>query len=142
MIVTLERRSMPWKLSQTSRGSCQRTRKRSQLVSAVKSLTNPTEGIPYVRCRSCWVRRAAHSGLSEELRREVKRRVPPVPEPAGITETEDEYASELVLDAATLLTPTVIRTAQDLEGWLASLREKIAAFLKEKKSVRIKSGME
>jgi hypothetical protein len=65
-----------------------------------------------------------------------------VPEPAGITETEDEYASELVLDAATLLTPTVIRTAQDLEGWLASLREKIAAFLKEKKSVRIKSGME
>jgi hypothetical protein len=88
------------------------------------------------------VRRAAFAGLTEELRREVKRRVPPVPESAGITETEDEYAVELVLDAATLLTPTVIRTSQDLEGWLTALREKIAAFLKEKKFVRIKSGMD
>jgi hypothetical protein len=102
----------------------------------------PDRGNPVRSLQVLLVHRARLSGLTEELRREVKRRVPPVPEPVGITETEDEYATELVLDAAMLLTPTVIRTSQDLEGWLTVLREKIAAFLKEKKSVRIKSEMD
>ena len=102
----------------------------------------PDRGNPIRSLQVLLVRRAALAGHTGELRREVNRRVPPVPESAGITKTEDEYAVELVLDAATLLTPTVIRTSQDLEGWLTALREKIAAFLKEKKFVRIKSGMD
>jgi hypothetical protein len=102
----------------------------------------PDRGSPIRSLQVLLVRRTALAGHTGELHREVKRRVPPVPEPERITETEDEYAAEFVLDAATLLTPTVIRTSQDLEGWLTALREKIAAFLKEKKFVRIKSGMD
>lgn len=73
--------------------------------------------------------------LLEELHRELKRRLPPEPEPKP---ENGELESEEVFDAEALLPPTVISTQEELDFWLASLREKLLLALEAGKKIRIK----
>ena len=83
------------------------------------------------------VRKGTLPGLIEDLREELKRRIPPEPEPSEVRESGDGYEEE-VLDADALVEPTVIATVEDLDSWLAVLRKKLEAFLGLNKRIRIK----
>lgn len=85
------------------------------------------------------VRARTLAGIIEELREEVKSRRPVEPE----TESEpkdgdDEAGEEETIEADALLQSTVISSSEELEQWLASLREKLGDLLKINKRIRIK----
>ena len=94
------------------------------------------EGDPVRLLQTLLVRKRTLPGLIEELRAEVKRRRPaePEPEPGGGAEP----AGEEVIEADDLVEPAVIATTEDLESWLAAVREKLAGLLKLNKRIRIK----
>ncbi|MGO9120753.1 MAG: BREX system P-loop protein BrxC [Desulfomonilaceae bacterium] len=101
-------------------------------------LTGTAENGDLVRLfQTLLVRKRTLPGLVEELKAKIRRRRPPEPEtpqePGG-----DEAPPEEVVDAEALLHSTVIATMDDLDSWLASLREKLAALLQSKKRIRIK----
>ena len=80
------------------------------------------------------VRKRTLPGLIEELKAEIHRRRPAEPEPGD----DGEPVAEEVVEADTLIEPTVIATAEELESWLASIRDKLAGLLKSHKRIRIK----
>jgi len=82
------------------------------------------------------VRKQGLSALLNELLEEVKRRTPPEPAPEG--DKTDEEVPEEVLDVEVILPPKAITTPEELDAWLASLREKLLSLLKARKKVRIK----
>jgi hypothetical protein len=95
-----------------------------------------SEGDPVRLFRTLLVQKRTLPGLIEELRAEVKRRRPtePEPEPDGGAEP----AGEEVIEADDLVESAVIATTEDLESWLASVREKLAGLLNLNKRIRIK----
>ena len=80
------------------------------------------------------VRKRTLPGLIEELKAEIHRRRPAEPEP----DDDCEPVGEEVVEADTLIVPTVIATAEELESWLAYIRDKLAGLLKSHKRIRIK----
>ena len=96
-------------------------------------------GDPVTQLQTLLVRKGTLAGLIAELREEVKRRRPEEPdaehEPGG---EGSEPAVEEVVEADALLQTTVIASADELESWLASLRDKLAGLLKSNKRIRIK----
>jgi hypothetical protein len=82
------------------------------------------------------VRMRTLPGLIEDLRTEVHRRRPAEPEPEP--GARDERIDEEIVEADTIVQPTVISTQEDLESWLAAIREKLADLLKSYKQIRIK----
>jgi hypothetical protein len=82
------------------------------------------------------VRRRTLSGLIEDLKAEIKRRLPAEPEP--MPGEGDEPLIEEIVEADTLVEPVVIASAADLDSWLAGIREKLAGLLKSNKRIRIK----
>ncbi len=84
------------------------------------------------------VRKRTLPGLIEELKAEIHRRRPAEPEPEPEPGDGAEPTGEEVVDADALVQPTVIATPEDLESWLAAIREKLAGLLKSHKRIRIK----
>ncbi|MCY4141867.1 MAG: BREX system P-loop protein BrxC [Rhodobacteraceae bacterium] len=82
------------------------------------------------------VRKRTLPGLIEELRAEIKRRLPAEPEPeAG---DGGEPIEEEVVEAASLVEDTVISTTEDLESLLSAIREKLTGLLHSHKRIRLK----
>lgn len=92
---------------------------------------------PVRSLRTLFVRRSSAPGLLQELRAEVERRKPAEPPPAPEEPREVEAPVEEI-QASTLAPAVVIRGPQDLDNWLAAVRERIAGILRDKKHVRIK----
>jgi hypothetical protein len=90
-------------------------------------------GDPVRLLQTLLVRKRTLPGLIEDLKTEIKRRRPP--EPVG---GSGEPASEEVVEADTLMQPVLIATTEELDSWLASIREKLADLLKTNKRIRIK----
>jgi hypothetical protein len=96
-------------------------------------------GDPVRLLQTLLVRKRTLPGVIEELRSEIKRRRPAEPK----TEPEsgggiEETAGEEVVEADALMQSTVIATREQLDSWLASIREKLAGLLKSNKRIRIK----
>jgi hypothetical protein len=97
------------------------------------------DGDPVKLLQTLLVRKRMLSGLIEELRAEIEGRLPaevePSPKPGdgGAEQPEEE-----VVDAETLVRPTVISSAAELDSWLAAIREKLVGLLKPNKRIRIK----
>ena len=98
-------------------------------------------GDPVRLLQTLLVRKRTLPGLIEELKAEIKRRRPaepkPDPEPGG-GEEPGEQVDEEVVEADALVQSAVIATVDDLDSWLASIREKLAGLLKSNKRIRIK----
>ena len=84
------------------------------------------------------VRKRTLPGLIEELRDEVKRRRPVETEPEPGGGEGGEPVLEEVVEADALVQSTVIATSDELDSWLAAIREKLAGLLKLNKRIRIK----
>lgn len=95
------------------------------------------DGDPVRLLQTLLVRKRTLPVLVEELRGEVKHKIPAESKPGEIEEKPDAFGEE-VLDADALVQPVVIATPEDLESWLASLREKLTDLLKSNKRIRIK----
>ena len=95
------------------------------------------DGDPVRLLQTLQVRRKTLAGLAGDLREEVKRRIPTKPEDPEISEKPGGYEEE-VLNADTLVQPTVIATVEELESWLGRIRDKLAGLLKSNKRIRIK----
>ena len=78
------------------------------------------------------VRKSALPGLIDELQGEVERRQP------AESEDDEETAGEEVIEANALMQSTVITSAEELDSWLAAIREKLAGLLESNKRIRIK----
>jgi hypothetical protein len=98
------------------------------------------DGDPVTLLQTLLVRKRTLAGLIAELRDEVQRRRPaePEPEPEPGEGEGGEPAEEEIVEAGTLLQTTVISSSDDLDSWLASLRDKLAGLLKSNKRIRIK----
>jgi len=98
------------------------------------------DGDPIRLFQTLLVRKRTLPGLIEELRDEVKRRRPVGPEPQpdpGVGEGGDQVVEEVV-EADALVQSMIIADFDELDSWLASLRDKLAGFLKLNKRIRIK----
>ncbi|RJQ50954.1 MAG: BREX system P-loop protein BrxC, partial [Desulfobacteraceae bacterium] len=91
-------------------------------------------GDPVRLFQTLMVRQRTLPGLIEQLKSEIKRRRPSKPE----AEPGEEPAGEEIVEADTLVQSAVISTADELDSWLAALREKLTGFLKANKRIRIK----
>jgi len=95
------------------------------------------DGDPVRLLQTLLVRKRTLLTLLEDLRGEVKRKIPAESKTRVIEENTEAFREE-VLDADTLVQPVVIATPEDLESWLAALREKLTDLLKSNKRIRIK----
>jgi len=98
------------------------------------------DGDPIRLLQTLLVRKRTLPGLIEELRDEVKCRRPAEPEPQpepGDGEGGDQVVEEVV-EADALVQSMIIADFDELDSWLASLRDKLAGFLKSNKRIRIK----
>lgn len=96
-------------------------------------------GDPVRLLQTLLVRKKTLSGVVEDLRAEIKRRRPAMPEPEPEPgEDNSEQAGEKIVEADDLVQPIVIATADELDSWLAAIREKLAGLLKSNKRIRIK----
>ena len=89
---------------------------------------------PVLLLQTLLVRKRTLPGLIEELKAEIRRRRPGKSEPGD----DGEPVGEEVVEADTLIGSTVIATAEELESWLASIRDKLTGLLKSHKRIRIK----
>jgi hypothetical protein len=83
-------------------------------------------------------REAAIGSLKVEVEGEIQRRLPPTPAPAKPVEAPTEE----IIAFADLLIPEVIRTDDDLESWLSSLRSQLHELLKSNRFIRIEKRSE
>lgn len=83
------------------------------------------------------VRRRTLPALLEELRGEIRRRIPPEPAP---TAAGSGGPAEEVLAPESVVRPAVISTAEELESWLGLLRERLMNLIKSNKRIRIKGN--
>jgi len=83
------------------------------------------------------VRKNTLPRLVEELKAEIQRRRPP----DGFDSSgEFREVYEQIVEAAALVPPVVIASTEDLESWLATIREKLADLLKAGKRIKITGG--
>lgn len=80
------------------------------------------------------IRKQALPGLLIQLYQEVDQRQPKA-DPDGKVANGEQVET---ITADVLISPTVITSADELDKWLSSIRERIAGILKQKKSVRIR----
>ncbi len=98
-------------------------------------------GDPVRLLQTLLVRRRTLPGLIEELKTEIKRRQPPVPEPVLTPDGGNgDEAGEEIVEADDLVQPVVIVSTEGLDSWLASIREKLEALLKAGKKIKLTSG--
>ncbi|AGG07403.1 hypothetical protein B1772_01270 [Dehalococcoides mccartyi] len=83
------------------------------------------------------VRKRTLPGLIDDLKTEIKRRQPAEPEPEPAKKNKKSPVEEIV-EAGSLMQPAVIASAEELDSWLAGIREKLVALLKSNKRIRIK----
>lgn len=96
-------------------------------------------GVPVELLQTILVARRTLPGLIEDLKSEIKRRRPIESEPdPEIDGGGGEPPGEEVVEAAALVQSAIIATVDDLDFWLASIREKLAGFLRANKRIRIK----
>lgn len=97
-------------------------------------------GDPVTLLQTLLVRKGNLAGLIANLREDIERRRPAEPErqPEIGGGEDDESAEEEVLEADVLLPTTVIASSDELETWLAAIRDKLAGLLKTNKRIRIK----
>lgn len=99
----------------------------------------PDQEDPIRSLLSLIVHRSSLRRQLEEARREVKSRVPPEPQPVGET---GEVGSEVVtVSAEALITPAVLRTPEDVDDWLASLRVKLLSMLRASRGLNIEGRL-
>lgn len=97
------------------------------------------EGEPVRMLQTLLVRKGTLPGTVQKLQEEVKRRIPAEPvEPEPTDEGAEPEDEEEIVEAESLVSTTVIACREDLDKWLASIRDRIADLLKAKKRVRIK----
>ena len=96
------------------------------------------DGDPVQLLRTLLVRKQGLPALLEELRREIKHRLPPEPEPwAKVKEGSGEPENVEIVAAEELVQPALIASSTDLDSWLAAIRENLAALLKAGKCIKI-----
>lgn len=90
------------------------------------------------------MRRRTLPGLIEDLKAEIRRRRPT--EDSGQWSMDSGHTgvgslrdpeSETVVDADALMETAVIASAEDLDSWLAGIREKLARLLKAGKRIKV-----
>lgn len=91
-------------------------------------------GDPLELLKKILVRKNTLPGLMQELQAEVKRRLPQKPGFDGEGGTEE---SEELIEVNALVHPVTIATAEDVDSWLASIRDKLLDLLKSNKRIRI-----
>lgn len=91
-------------------------------------------GDPFELLKKILVRKNTLPGLMQELQAEVKRRLPQKPSSNG---EEGPEESEELIEVNTLVQPTIIATTEDLDSWLASIRDRLLDLLKSNKRIRI-----
>lgn len=94
-------------------------------------------GDPVRLLQTLLVRKRTLPGLIEELKTEIKRRMPSEPEPEPGSGS-GEPADEEIVEVDALVQSTVIASTADLDSWLASIREKLAGLLRMNKRIQIK----
>jgi hypothetical protein len=114
---------------------------REEIAARIKCDIPPTaeNDDPVRLLQTLLVRRRTLPGLIEDLKAEIKRRRPVEPklEPRA-EEGGREPSVEEIVEADALLEPAVIASVEDLDSWLAGIREKLAGLLKSNKRIRIK----
>jgi len=97
-------------------------------------------GDPVRLLQTLLVRKRTLPGVIEELKAEIRRRRPVEPEPKPELDGNggEEPGVEEIVEADALVQPALIATPEDLESWLASIREKLAGLLKSNKRIRIR----
>ncbi|WP_223278078.1 BREX system P-loop protein BrxC [Nostoc sp. 'Peltigera membranacea cyanobiont' 232] len=99
-------------------------------------------------------RRLGLTGLVEDLRRQIQQSVPHeaestnglagsysvgnVGETKRVNTTTGEYSAETAIDTAEFVMPVDIENSEQLDTWLASIREKLLEILNLRKHIRIK----
>lgn len=97
----------------------------------------PAAGREIADLRFLLARQAGIQALQAEVATEIQRRLPvPLtpPEPS-------EPPTEEIVDWNDLAIPEVIKTSDDLEGWLSGLRARFSELLRTNKTVRIKKRL-
>lgn len=95
---------------------------------------NPVPGREVADLRLVLARESSLGVLRTELEKEIQRRLPPPPAPSE----PKEQPTEEVVNFADLIPPEVIRTKEELEVWLSSLRTRIEELLKSNKIIRLR----
>jgi hypothetical protein len=94
----------------------------------------PTPGREVADLRLVLARESNIAGLRAESEEEIQRRLPPPPTPP----VPKEPPTEEVVKFSDLMPLEVIRTRDDLESWLSSLRARIEELLKSNKIIRLR----
>jgi hypothetical protein len=91
----------------------------------------PTKGREVTELRRLLARESSLNTLRAELNTEIARRQPQRPEP-------EEPPTEEVVDFASVMPPEVIRTRDELETWLSTLRAQLDQLLRSNKVIRFR----
>jgi hypothetical protein len=94
----------------------------------------PAIGREVADLRLLLAREANVNALRAEVAGEIRRRLPAPPLPSG----PKEPPTEEVVDLADLSIPEVIKTTDDVDAWLSSLRVRLTELLRSNKIVRIR----
>jgi hypothetical protein len=98
----------------------------------------PAAGREMADLRLLLARESAINTLKAEVAGEVQRRLPTPPPPIE----RKEPPTEEVVEFGDLMVPEVIRSTDDLETWLSSLRAQLHELLKSNKIIRIRKRPE
>jgi hypothetical protein len=97
----------------------------------------PAAGREIADLRFLLARQANIQALQAEVATEIQQRLPIPPAPPE----PSEPPTEEIVDWNDLAIPEVIKTSDDLEGWLSGLRARFGELLRTNKTVRIKKRL-
>ena len=93
---------------------------------------------PVTLLQTLLVRKQTLTQLVVGLQKEVQQRLPADPHPEADDSEGGDPVMEEVVDVDILVQTTVIASSDELESWLASLRDKLVGLLNSNKQIRIK----
>jgi len=78
------------------------------------------------------------AGLLQELKQEIAGRIPPAPPHTETVEEPNDETLEELLTPETLMQPALLRTSDDIDKWLVSIRRRLIDIIKTRRAIRIK----